>query len=259
MLYTIAWEGAHLVKTYRTLQHWDHWLSRFLGARVLEAEQKILTRICAERYGKHAVLIGVPRQHTLLNASHISNRVIMSPLVNKFKDVQTIESDFYELPIIPGSIDLVILPHTLDFIDNPHRLLLEACRIVKPEGDIIIMGFNPLSLWGLKKYMSKNKNSPWNGNFIAVSKVVEWLKLADFQIMQEDMLFFRPPVTHEKTFHKLRFLEWIGRKCFMPFGGIYTLTAKAKVIPLMPIKLLWKQKIAPLSATFSGPSMRDGK
>ncbi len=246
-----------MVKTYRTLQHWDHWLTRFLGARVLEAEQKILSRIYAERYGQHAVLIGVPHQHMLLKASVISHHVIISPLMNQYKHIQAIESDFYDLPIIPGSVDLVILPHTLDFIDNPHRLLLEACRIVKPEGDIIILGFNPFSLWGLKKYLTRNKNSPWNGNFINMTQVIRWLKLADFQITQEDMLFFRPPVSQEKIFNKLQFLEWIGRKCFMPFGGIYTLTAKAKVIPLTPIKLLWKQKLSPLSATFSGPTMRD--
>ena len=246
-----------MVKTYRTLQHWDHWLARFPGTYVLEAEHRLLSRIYSEQYGKHAILIGVPQQHVLLKSSMISHHVIISPLINTQKLVQTIESDFYDLPILPGSIDLVILPHTLDFVDNPHRLLLEACKMVKPEGDIVILGFNPFSLWGLKKYFSKNKNCPWNGNFIAVSKIIEWLKLADFQIIEENRLIFRPPFSREKFFHKLKFLEWLGRKCFTPFGGIYTLTAKAKVIPLTPIKLLWKQKPSPLSATFSGPTMRD--
>lgn len=246
-----------MVKTYRTIQQWDHWLAQFLGTHILEAEQKLLARIYAECYGKHAVLIGVPRQHMLLKSSVMSNRVIISPLINKHKHIQNIESDFYELPIIPGSVDLVILPHTLEFIDNPHRLLVEACRIVKPEGDIIILGFNPLSLWGLKKYLVKRKSIPWDGNFICTSKVIRWLKLADFQIIQQEMLLFRPPISQENIFQKLQFLEWIGRKCFTPFGGVYALTAKAKVIPLTPIKLHWKQKLSPLSVTLPGPTMRD--
>lgn len=247
-----------MVKTYRTIQQWDHWLAQFLGARILEAEQKLLTRIYAERYGKHAVLVGVPRQHILLKSNVMSNHVVLSPLINKHKHIQNIESDFYELPIIPGSVDLVILPHTLEFIDNPHRLLVEACRIVKPEGDIIVLGFNPFSLWGLKRYLAKNKNTPWNGNFIGASEVIKWLKLADFQIIQQEMLLFRPPVAKEKVFQKLHFLEWLGGKCFTPFGGIYALTAKAKMIPLIPIKLHWKQKLSPLSVTFPGPTtMRD--
>jgi len=246
-----------VVKTYRTLQHWDHWLSRFLGARVLEAEQKILARIYAEQYGKYAVLIGVPSQYNLLTPKNFSHSILLGPLVNHHKEIQVIESDFYNLPIVPGSVDLVIMPHALDFIDNPHRLLLEACRIVKPEGDIIIMGFNPWSFWGLKKYVSKTKACPWNGNFLTPIKVIEWLKLADFQIIQQEMLFFRPPLSSEKNFNKLKFLEWIGHKCFTPFGAIYTLIAKAKVVPLMPIKSSWKQKLSPLSASFSGPSLRD--
>ncbi len=246
-----------MVKTYRTLQHWDQWLSRFLGARVLEAEQKVLARVYAEHYGKHTILMGVPHQHILIKSKNLTQPIMLGPLINQHKEVQIIESDFYNLPIIPGSVDLVILPHTLDFIDNPHRLLLEACRIVKPEGDIIILGFNPWSFWGLKKYLSKNKACPWNGNFLSPLKIIEWLKLADFEIIKQEMLFFRPPVSQVKIFNRLKFLEWLGHKCFTPFGGIYTLTAKAKVIPLMPIKLNWKQKLAPLSASFSGPSMRD--
>jgi SAM-dependent methyltransferase len=246
-----------LSKTYRTLQHWNHWLTQFLGKCVLEAEQKTLTRIYAEYYGKYAVLIGVPHQYSLLTSNVMSNHVMISPLINKHAHIESIESDFYELPIVPGSIDLVVLPHTLEFVDNPHRLLLEACKIVKPEGDIIILGFNPFSFWGLKKYLTKNKNNPWNGNSIRMNQVIQWLKLADFQIIQEQFSFFRPPISQEKFFRKLQFFEWLGRKFFMPFGGIYILTAKAKITPLTPIKLLWKQKLSPLSATFSGPTMRD--
>jgi SAM-dependent methyltransferase len=246
-----------VAKTYRTLQHWEHWLARFLGAHVLQAEQAALARIYSEFHGKHTVLMGVPAQHVLLKSHLILNPVIISPLINKQTHIQAIESDFYDLPIIPGSVDLVILPHTLDFIENPHKLLLEACKVVKPEGDIIILGFNPFSFWGLMKKLSKHKNSPWNANFIPMSKVIKWLKLADFEIIKKELLFFRPPLSKENIFNKLQFLEWIGRKCFMPWGGIYIVKAKAKVIPLTPIKLLWKQKLSPLSVTLPGPTMRD--
>lgn len=245
-----------VTKTYRTLQHWEHWLTRFLGARVLETEHAALSRIYSEFSGKHAVLMGVPNQDVLLTGL-ILHPVMISPLINKHKHIQAIESDFYNLPIIPGSIDLVILPHTLDFIENPHKLLQEACKIVKPEGDIIILGFNPFSLWGLMKKLAKHKNIPWNANFLPVNQIIEWLKLADFEIIRKELLFFRPPLTKEKLFKKFQFLEWVGQKCFKPLGGIYLLRAKAKVIPLTPIKLLWKQKLSPLSASLSGPTLRD--
>jgi SAM-dependent methyltransferase len=248
-----------LIKTYRTIQQWDYWLTQFLGTRVLEAEQKLLARLLAERYGKHALLIGVPNQQLLLDSSILFNRVIISPFIHKQKPARFIEGDFYQLPITPGSIDLVILPHTLELIDNPHQLLLEACRIVKPEGDIIIIGFNPVSLWGLKKYLMKNKHMPWTGNFIRANKIVNWLRLADFELVKQDRLLFTPPIAEKKMYQRLEFLEWIGNKCWVPYGGVYALTAKAKVIPLTPIKLHWKQKPAVIPTTLPGPIMRDSK
>ncbi len=247
-----------MIKTYRTIQQWDHWLTQLLGMRVLEAEKKLLTHLLAERYGKHALLIGVPRQQLLLESSIIFNRVIISPFVHKPKPAHCIEGDFYQLPITPGSIDLVILPHTLELIDNPHQLLSEACRIVKPEGDIIIIGFNPVSLWGLKKYLMKNKQMPWAGNFIRATKIMNWLRLADFELVKQDRLLFRPPIAEQKMYQRLEFLEWIGAKCLVP-GGAYALTAKAKVIPLTPIKLHWKQKPTVMSTTIPGSIMRDTK
>ena len=249
-----------MVKTYRTIQQWDHWLTEFLGRQVLEAEQKWLARLLAERYGKHALLIGVPRQQLLLDSTIIFNRVLISPFMHKNKPAHAIEGDFYQLPITPGSIDLVLLPHTLELIDNPHRLLLEACRIVKPEGDIIIMGFNSMSAWGLKKYLAKNKPMPWAANFIKFNRIINWLQLADFELVKQDRLLFRPPIVEQKTYQKLEFLEWIGAKLCIPWGGVYALVAKAKVIPLTPIKLHWKQKATVISATLpSGSIMRDIK
>ena len=48
----------------------------------------------------------------------------------------------------------------------------------------------------------------------------------------------------QKTvYQKLNFLEHVGKKCFANLGGIYILLARAKVIPLTPIKLKWKQPL----------------
>src|SRR3990167_3535061 len=214
---------TRLVKTYRTTQHWDHWLTQFLGKSVLEAEQRFLQPLLADRYGKHALLVGVPRQYGLLQSSVISHHIVLGPLLNRHIPVQCIESEFYELPIAPASLDLVILPHTLEYIDNPRQLLSEACRVVKPEGHIIILGFNPFSLWGLKRHLAKNKSVPWSENFIPAGTVQKWLKLADFELLEKDKMLFRPPIRHHRLYKKLEFMEWFGQKCFSPFGGVYVL------------------------------------
>lgn len=242
-----------MVKAYRAIQQWDQWLSQFLGQQVLAAEKQYLPNVISNCYGKHALLIGVPQQNNLLQASVILDQVLLSPLPTK--NIRHIEGEFYELPIASASIDLVLVPHTLEFIDNPRQLLAEACRIVKPEGHIIIFGFNPYSFWGMKKKYNKHHKTPWGNEFIPASKVKKWLGLSDFELIKQDAFLFRPPLQHhDKLFHKLKFIEWIGNKLWTPFGGIYMLMAQAKVTPLTPIKLHWKQQLSGLRISIPGPT-----
>ncbi len=244
---------------YRTLKHWDHWLAQpFLGPELLRAEGEMLLSLLNGHFGKHALLIGVPRQYSLLDKTKLSYHSLLTPLAGQHENHYTIESDLYELPILTGSIDLLILPHTLEFVDNPRQLLAEACRIIKPEGLIAISGFNPYSSWGIRKiwakYRAKHPEIPWCANFIRPHKIKSWLRLADFAMENQTSTLFRPPINHLSSYTKFNFLEKLGRKCFPSYGGTYLLIARAKVIPLTPIKLKWKQQLSSIqiSTTISG-------
>lgn len=209
-----------MVKTHRAIQRWDNWLTETLGSRLLEAERQFLPPLLVDCYGKHALLIGVPRQQGMLKFSTIPHQVLLTPLFKKSDNYPYIESNLAELPIASASIDLVLLPHTLEYIDNPHKLLSEACRIVKPEGHIIIFGFNPMSLWGLKKHMTKDLTVPWSSNFISANTVKKWLALADFEMVKHDTLLFRPPLEHhDKLYQRLKIMEWFGSKLMPALVG----------------------------------------
>jgi SAM-dependent methyltransferase len=253
-----------LAHGYRTLQHWDHWLAQqFLGQELLEVEKQVLARLLSAHFGKHALLIGVSYQQVLLPTTTLSYQTLLTPLIhlpiNQGKNIHLIEGDLKELPLLTGSVDLVMLPHTLEFIDNPRQLLAEACRVIKPEGLIVITGFNPFSLWGLKKIGLHYKKTtpamtPWGLNFIRSTKIKHWLALADFKMEKQTSALFRPPVTHAAAYKKLRFMEQMGKLCFPACGGVYFLLARAKVRPLTPIKLKWKQQLSSISisTTISG-------
>lgn len=240
---------------YRTLQHWDQWLaSSHLGKSLLQEETHALSGMLDRHFGKHALLIGVPNQYKLLSSCRIPCHSLVSPLVHQHKNIDSVESDLHELPILTGSIDLVMLPHTLEFVDNPRGLLQEACRIIKPEGLIVISGFNPYSFWGIKKIFSAQKSNPWLGNLNQVHKVKHWLRLADFELEKQHSLLFRLPVESAGLYKKFQFIEKVGKPLFPFLGGEYILVARAKVIPLTPIRLKWKQKLSGIrvSPTFTG-------
>ena len=246
---------------YRILQHWNQWLTQqFLGNVLLETEAQQLSILLDRHFGKHAILIGVPHQYRLLEATKIPCHSLVTPLLSKDKKHGYIEGDLHDLPILTGSVDLVILPHTLELIDNPRQLLAEACRIIKPEGLIAISGFNPYSTWGLRKLWSK-KTMPWSVNFIHSHTIKTWLKLADFALEKHASALFTPPINQAKLYRKLHFLERIGNTFFPVLGGSYLIVARAKVVPLTPIRLKWKQHLGGIRipSTFSGHTARQSK
>jgi SAM-dependent methyltransferase len=235
-----------LAQGYRALHHWGQWLEQhFLGSRLLDKEEKQLSRLLERTFGKHAVLIGVPQQAALLHAAKLPIHTLVTPLVPHGKDTTYVEGGLQELPLLTGSIDLVVLPHTLEFVDNPRQLISEACRTIKPEGLLVICGFNPYSTWGIKRLMSKrSKGVTWETNLIQLQKIKNWLKLADFELEKQESVFYVPPVNRPSWYNKLQFLERIGALCFPMMGGVYFIIARAKVIPLTPIRLKWKQQLS---------------
>jgi SAM-dependent methyltransferase len=235
---------------------------QFLGKNLLDTEVQHFSRLLKRHFGKHALLLGVPHQYELLNATKIPCHSLVTPLVCKDKQTGYIEGDFREVPILTGSMDLVMLPHTLEFMDNPRQLLAEACRIIKPEGLIVISGFNPYSAWGLRRSLNGNKKSmPWGANFIPPQKVKHWLRLSDFAMEKHEAILFTPPVNHPGLHKKLHFLEKFGNRFFKGVGGAYILVARAKVIPLTPIRLKWKQHLSNIGmpGTISGNIARQSK
>lgn len=249
---------------YHKLQLWNQWLTQhYLGNYLLSTESRLLSQTLTRHLGKHALLLGVPHQYDLLKSTVIPCHSLLTPLAHLRAKDHIVESDFHELPIMTGGIDLVMLPHTLEFVDNPRQLLAEACRVVKPEGLLVICGFNPYSCWGLKKYLSKKRHQVWAGNFLPAHQIKNWLGLADFQMENQLSGLFRPPLDSPAFFESLRYLEQVGHLCFPIFGGIYVLVARASVIALTPVRLKWKWKQSlgtiRISTTMPGSIARQSK
>ena len=219
-------------KTYRSLHQWNHWLREPKGQDILQRESTLLQKLPeAQLKGKHGILIGVPEQQRLLNDRFLLNKVLLTPIRTSTCHCMQVESDPQELPVGSGSVDLVLLPHTLEYTSRPHHLLAEACRVVRPRGHIIVMGFNPLGAWGLRKILLREKTVPLKANFLSPRKIRHWLGLSDFVLD-----------SHAPS---------------QLFGSLYVLVAEARVTPGTPIRLRWKQTLPAFRATLAGPSIRE--
>ena len=137
-------------------------------------------------------------------------------------------------------MDVVIIHHALDFTDDSHRLLREATRVLRPGGQILIFGFNPISPWGLWKLFKRRTQIPWQGRFISRRRLTDWLQLLNLHIDQIHYgLHFIPWKLSLALKHSQRF-EKLGSRIGSPFGGLYVFSCVKQVVPITPIIPRWR-------------------
>ena len=141
------------------------------------------------------------------------------------------------LPFDAKSVGLVILPHVLEFTDDPHQVLRETARVLVPEGHVVIVGFNPLSLWGLRRAMRfGTESAPWAGRFYRLTRVKDWLALLDFEVVGGEMLYHRPPLASDRFRDRLRSLETAGERWWPMLAGVYVLVGRKRELGLTPLR-----------------------
>ena len=164
-----------------------------------------------------------------------------------------LQTDAAALPFDSDSLDLLVLPYVLEFHSNPHQVLREVQRVLRPEGRLLILGFNPLSLWGLRNTIHHalapgRTGFPWPGHYLGIHRLKDWLKLLDFEVARGHFGCYAPPYSRQRTFEHLHWLELAGDRWWGFAGGCYALMA-IKRIPgmtlLTPSWLSPEKKIAP--------------
>ena len=133
------------------------------------------------------------------------------------------------LPFPENSLDLIVLPHALEFTDDPHQLLREVYRTARPDGQVVIAGFNPFSLFGAKRYFGHGETPPWNGSFIALYRLKDWLALLGFEVTGGGLDCYVPPFAQEKWLRRFGFFEHTGDRWWPIAGGVYYLRATKHV------------------------------
>ena len=129
----------------------SQWFESPVGNAVLQAEKQLITPYLNRLFGYHILQLGCSSRHSLIADSPVGHKVIFAPEPDRSHKLPVADNEC--LPLAKDSIDVVVVHHALDFTHDSHTLLREATRVLRPGGQLLIIGFNPLSLWGLKKVM----------------------------------------------------------------------------------------------------------
>jgi SAM-dependent methyltransferase len=215
------------------------WLATPPGQYVFAREQAYFDNAVADIFGYHALQLGM-EELDLLRTSRIPLRVLVGRGASA-----GLRADFRDLPIESNSIDLMVLPHTLEFSDHPHQIVREVARALRPEGQVIIAGFNPLSLWGLRRGLGRRKEFPWQGGFIHLPRVKDWFALLGLEIVAGSMACYVPPCSEQKWLDRFAFMEKAGDRWWPIAGGVYFLQAIKRVRGIRLIMPKWSDRVVP--------------
>jgi SAM-dependent methyltransferase len=218
------------------------WLTRQPGQSLLAMESSALRAVWPALFGRIAVQLGCAGPLDLLEACNAPVRAVLDAPELAGPDVARVGGVPEHLPFDQRSVDLMLLPHTLEFADDPHQVLREVSRVLTPEGHVVILGFNPFSFWGLWRLLRHRRGeAPWSGHFLHLARIKDWLKLLDFELVQGQMLYYRPPLANTRTMDRLRFLDKAGNRWWPMAGTVYVVVARKRVAGMTPLRPEWRK------------------
>lgn len=154
-----------------------------------------------------------------------------------------------ELPYASQSLDLVVLPHGLEFSSEPHQLLREVERVLIAEGQLILCGFNPVSLWGVRQFSGRLSGAPFlplDGEFISMPRLKDWLKLLNMEVSRGHFGCYAPPCRSEKWLQRFGVMESAGQHWWPFLGAVYIVQAIKRVKGMRLIGPAWSPQRATL-------------
>ncbi|SDZ77155.1 class I SAM-dependent methyltransferase [Microbulbifer marinus] len=228
----------------------SHWFSSGLGEEILSQQLALTQPLVEKLFGYHLMQAGVTSAVDFAACSRINHRFRLSACPEQ-EGAALVE--FEQLPLPSESIDVVLLHHLLDFAGHPHQILREAARVLIPGGHLLLIGFNPFSLLGLSRLLFSS-SAYQRGNQLRAARVADWMNLLDLQANTVERGFFRLPLQQRELLAKTSWMERLGARWSLPWGGFYIIVARKEVARMRTIKINWRGDQKPaLTAVSSSP------
>jgi len=215
------------------------WFSTAQGAYVLDWELAQFDSAVDDVFGFRAVQIGLP-EVDFLRQNRIPFRFSLA-----LEPGAALAADPLQLPLASQSVDLVALPHVLEEHEHPHEVLREAERVLMPEGQVVISGFNTASLWRLRQiFAARDAGAPWNLKFIGLFRLRDWLRVLGFELNGGKFGCYAPPFRQKLWLERFSFMEQAGARWWPIAGGLYVVRAVKRTPGMRLITPAWRRERA---------------
>lgn len=231
----------------------SRWFQTPVGSRMLDQELGLIEQCRKEYKGQVMLQVSSSNRALLGSPSRKRLKITVSPglpkdrhargnsakpgkhtsvaLDEKLENYSWLASSLDALPLEEGSVDFLVLHHSLEFSEDPHAVLREAVRVLAPQGHMIIISFNPYSLFGLRKSMQLilRKTIPWAHHGLSRGRISDWLKLMSCEPLNAAWGFYSFPVQSERLLKYSSRIDGFLTHNGVPGGGFYVIHASKEV------------------------------
>lgn len=211
------------------------WWDSPLGRTLIAAEAAVVSEALEDVFGWECLQIGAwGSGRELLAACRTRHRAVLAPS-GPSSDADIL-GRANQLPVTGDAIDAVLMPHTLEFASDPYAIVREVDRVLVGEGQLLVLGFQPFSLWGARARFSRSGFPPGLRRVLSARRVREWLALLGYEVFAARRYLYRSPwgggpVRGEGVDRLLR------RGLTFPLpAGAYLLKARKQVYTLTPLR-----------------------
>ncbi len=238
------------------------WFNSDQGQFLLAAEQSHLRELLPRMFGQHACTLGILPDSSLLDDACIVYKTFLTPLSEETAGMM-VQISVNEWGIQPRSMNMVLLHHVLDFAERPHRILREACRSIVPGGKLVIVGFNPYSIWNPLRMLGQGENKIMQkARFYQSWRLKDWLTLLNFRTTELRFGGGLFPFTCGLQPARKQKLEHLVSSPRLGLGSFYVLVAVKERAGLIPYDRRWRStgnQLLGSSACCSGSLMEKPK
>jgi SAM-dependent methyltransferase len=215
----------------------QEWLQTRLGEALLQQEIRVVEEALDGVFGEQCLQLGLWGENRTFMRFTRTQRC--SLIDDSAAGKPCAVGNMHQLPVETDSIDAVLLPHTLDYSDRPHAVLREVDRVLRSDGRVIILGFKPFGLWGLRRMIPGAGIPPGADHLISERRMKDWLQLLDMRIERSSRYFFRWPLPGNKARAANKW-EARGQAWWPELSACYMLSAQKRVSTLTPVRPLWR-------------------
>jgi SAM-dependent methyltransferase len=209
----------------------EHWYTCGNGPYLLQSTRNAVQDLLDTSFGYHILQLGVSGGQPLCKGSPINHRLYCAPRIG---DGVGLVADADELPLESDSVDAIIAHHCLEFTANPHQVLREIQRVLTPQGQLLVIGFNPFSLLGCKNRLRGALRDPlWSRHQpVGEHRLTDWLRLLGCEVLERRRLYCLPPIGSGRLRNMVVAGDRWSAQHNLPFGGLYILHATKQVAGL---------------------------